>query len=71
MTLDDHYFPMADEEDPVNESVNMVTATPKAKYNGEAQVVRHVRYVKKTLYFYLVLIKSLKPMYNLKIFVVS
>ncbi|XP_033207727.1 transport and Golgi organization protein 11 [Belonocnema kinseyi] len=45
LTLDDHYFPAADDDDPVNESINMVTATPKAngQYNNENQIVRHVR----------------------------
>lgn len=45
LTLDDHYFPTADDEDPVNESVNMVTATPKVnrQYNSETQIVRHAR----------------------------
>ncbi|XP_043481520.1 transport and Golgi organization protein 11 [Leptopilina heterotoma] len=47
LTLDNHYFPMLDDDDedmPVNEPLEMVTATPKTnrQYNDN-QITRHVR----------------------------
>lgn len=45
LTLDNHYFPTADEEDPPvysNEIVKSMDA-PKT-YNAETQITRHVRY---------------------------
>jgi len=46
LTLDNHYFPAVDEEDPSehhNEVVKPMDVVPKT-YNAETQITRHVRY---------------------------
>ncbi|XP_012231476.2 transport and Golgi organization protein 11 isoform X1 [Linepithema humile] len=45
LTLDNHYFPAVDEEEPAahsNEVLNSVNVAPKT-YNSETQITRHVR----------------------------
>ncbi|KAL0103391.1 hypothetical protein PUN28_017570 [Cardiocondyla obscurior] len=45
LTLDNHYFPAADEDDPLvhsNEVVKPMDVVPKT-YNAETQITRHVR----------------------------
>ena len=47
LTLDNHYFPAVDEDEPPvhsNEVVNSVDVVVPKKYNTETQITRHVRY---------------------------
>jgi hypothetical protein len=45
LTLDNHYFPTADEDDPLMYApVEVKESTPK-RYNAETQITRHIRYI--------------------------
>lgn len=44
MTLDNHYFPAVDEDDPINHNEVVKPVDVPKTYNAETQITRHVRY---------------------------